>query len=271
VNVGSAKDEEPLDQDNQGPGTLLDRPFSLTFRYVNRNRQFHDVSAVITRVTFSRTNQGAPRITLRGRDEAHGPLKTYHFHRFCEIVDQTTGEILTDVVAAFSGILAHHGGTQPPDWPMVRVRRKSTLPFTGPDDSAVSWAFQVPAVFRAALDILWSQETRRISQPDGTTVTRVTWEGWTEGAPPALAFSQGDTFHAPATVGRMEWGRQVRAMTHMIQIQTARACSADDPTDSGEVTLALYTIENGTLGTPEIMTMTQVQCRDLLRDGVPVA
>jgi len=262
--------EERVGKRAGGAQTLLNVPFPLAFCYVNRHRQIHDVDAVIVRVEFSKTDAGQPRITLWGRDASEtvrGPLKSYYLHRVVDITDQTTGEVFEDPIAAFSDILSSRGGVQPPAWPAARVRYKCTVEFTGPDESAEGWAFQVPAAFRAALDIIWTQETKQIKQSDGSTMAKVVWEGWTEGAPPALSFSEGDRFHAPATVERTRWSQQLQAMTHLVQVKSARPCSADDPADHGEVTVALTEVQDGTLGTPEIRTMTQVQFRDALRSG----
>ncbi len=249
--------------------TLLATAFPLAFRYVNRNRQIHDVEAVVVRVEFTRTDGGNPRVTLRARDtsDASGPVKSYYLHRMAEIIDQETGEVLQDTIGAFSTILSDLGGHQPPEWPVVRIRRRSTTSFEGPNETAESWAFQVPAAFRAALDILWTQETKKVEQTDGSTATKIVWEGWTEGFPPALAFSQGDSFHAPANVVRTRWADQLKAMTHLIQVEAARACSAEDATDAGEVTLAVYRVRDGTLGPPTRLSMTQTGLRDVLRDG----
>ena len=59
------------------------------------------------------------------------------------------------------------------------------------EGSAVGWAFLVPKAFRPALDIVFSERVKTITNADGEKVKR-RYQEWTEGAPPAFAFREND-------------------------------------------------------------------------------
>lgn len=57
---------------------------------------------------------------------------------------------------------------------------------------AVGWAFQVPKAFRPALDIVFSERVKTVTDADGEKVKR-RYQEWTEGDPPAYAFRETDS------------------------------------------------------------------------------
>ena len=96
---------------------------------------------------------------------------------------------------------------------MSRARRTETLNADFVDGHARDWAFGVHEAFRAPLDIsldtrmdraaneaLAKQLGRRLMP--GERVMRTVW---TQGNPPAYAFSRGQLMHEPAIVHTLPW------------------------------------------------------------------
>ena len=113
---------------------------------------------------------------------------------------------------------------------MSRARRTETLNADFADGHARDWAFGVHEAFRAPLDIsldtrmdraaneaLAKQLGRRLMP--GERVMRTVW---TQGNPPAYAFSRGQLMHEPAIVHTLPWQEALPLLRRSVMVLDAK-------------------------------------------------
>ena len=113
---------------------------------------------------------------------------------------------------------------------MSRARRTETLNADFVDGHARDWAFGVHEAFRAPLDIsldtrmdraaneaLAKQLGRRLMP--GERVMRTVW---TQGNPPAYAFSRGQLMHEPAIVHTLPWQEALPLLRRSVMVLDAK-------------------------------------------------
>ena len=96
---------------------------------------------------------------------------------------------------------------------MSRARRTETLNAEFVDGYAQGWCFGVHEAFRAPLDISLDTRMDRAANQElaerlgrkPTAAERITRTVYTQGNPPAYAFSRGQLMHEPAIVHTLAW------------------------------------------------------------------
>lgn len=83
------------------------------------------------------------------------------------------------------------------------TRRRAPQVVFGEDGCVDGWAYLVPRAFRPALDIVFSERIKLITDADGNKVKRRCQE-WTEGDPPAFAFRGTDSLGSREMVAGMK-------------------------------------------------------------------
>lgn len=219
---------------------------------------------VVLAVDYYETAGGAPRVRLLARDLAvPGPPKAFFTNRLADLVRAETSEVFADGNAYAADLIARHGGTEPPVWPVVYVRVTEGLPEFVRDPAraprkrsryAAGWAFLVPEALEAALDIAMTPRQVREKGPDGEMVTRSTGVR-TRGRPPRLAFSVGDLIPT-TTDARPDW---------QIQVITARPADPE-ARDPGAVRVLVRGEKAGELA--GVHDLTQGELEAVLREGM---
>lgn len=191
---------------------------------------------------------------------------------------------------------------------MSRARRTEILNADFIDGYAHGWCFGVHEAFRAALDI--SLDTRMDTAANQALAhqlgrklhssERITRTVWTQGHPPAYAFSRGQLMHEPASVHAMSWAQALPLLRRSIMIldaapdvgaqpdplqntaalqpederengaalpQPTPGLSIDAPTVSGWVDIELYYYANGRITRRDRHRLSQSELVQLLREG----
>lgn len=156
---------------------------------------------------------------------------------------------------------------------MSRARRTETLNADFVDGHARDWAFGVHEAFRAPLDIsLDTRMDRAANEALAKQLGRKLMPGervmrtvWTQGNPPAYAFSRGQLMHEPAIVHTLPWQEALPLLRRSVMVLDAKpdegalpealeeAIRADDEVDDtgprkAETTVAQTPLDTDTAG-----------------------
>lgn len=146
---------------------------------------------------------------------------------------------------------------------MSRARRTETLNADFVDGYARAWAFGVHEAFRAPLDI--SLDTRMDREANAalaerlgrkpTAAERIVRTVWTQGNPPAYAFSRGQLMHEPAVVHTLPWEEALPLLQRSVLVLDAQPDAGAQPAAVEEALRAgeAATVDaatNGVTGTP---------------------
>ena len=183
---------------------------------------------------------------------------------------------------------------------MSRARRTETLNAEFVDGYAQGWCFGVHEAFRAPLDISLDTRMDRAANQElaerlgrkPTAAERITRTVYTQGNPPAYAFSRGQLMHEPAIVHALprlcrsvmvldaqpDAGALPEALEEASQTDEALddepPSTPDDGTDaasgtaSGWVDIELYHYHQGRISRRERHRLSQAGFVQLLKDGV---
>ena len=189
---------------------------------------------------------------------------------------------------------------------MSRARRTETLNAEFVDGYAQGWCFGVHEAFRAPLDISLDTRMDRAANQElaerlgrkPTAAERITRTVYTQGNPPAYAFSRGQLMHEPAIVHTLPWQEALPRLRRSVMVLDAQpdagalpealeeasqtdealddepASTPDDGTDtasgtaSGWVDIELYHYDQGRISRRERHRLSQAGFVQLLKDGV---
>ena len=112
---------------------------------------------------------------------------------------------------------------------MSRARRTETLNADFVDGHARDWAFGVHEAFRAPLDISLDTRMDRAANALAKQLGRRLMPGervmrtvWTQGNPPAYAFSRGQLMHEPAIVHTLPWQEALPLLRRSVMVLDAK-------------------------------------------------
>ena len=179
---------------------------------------------------------------------------------------------------------------------MSRARRTETLNAEFVDGYAQGWCFGVHEAFRAPLDISLDTRMDRAANQElaerlgrkPTAAERITRTVYTQGNPPAYAFSRGQLMHEPAIVHTLPWQEALPRLRRSVMVLDAQpdagalpealeeASQTDEALDdeaasgtaSGWVDIELYHYDQGRISRRERHRLSQAGFVQLLKDGV---
>lgn len=113
---------------------------------------------------------------------------------------------------------------------MSRARRTETLNAEFVDGYAQGWCFGVHEAFRAPLDISLDTRMDRAANQElaerlgrkPTAAERITRTVYTQGNPPAYAFSRGQLMHEPAIVHTLPWQEALPRLCRSVMVLDAQ-------------------------------------------------
>lgn len=150
---------------------------------------------------------------------------------------------------------------------MSRARRTESLNADFVDGYAHAWAFGVHEAFRAPLDI--SLDTRIDREANAalaerlgrkpTAAERIVRTVWTQGNPPAYAFSRGQLMHEPAVVHTLPWEEALPLLQRSVLVLDAQPDAGAQPAAVEEAlrageAAAVDAAGTGTTGAPATAT-----------------